>query len=702
MTPLKATAVFVVVAGLATFPSCRRTPPAQQETGEAAPAPAAANSAARDVDLEGMDRGVPPGNDFFKFANGTWLKKTEIPPDRSSYGVWSVLIEQAQQRTRDLLMAAAAGKSAAGSDERKIGDYYGTYLDEAAVESRGTAPLTEPLQKIAAIADRRALATWLGQGIRADVDPLNYTNFYTDHVFGLWVSQDLDDPAHYAPYLLQGGLGMPDRDYYIDPAPRMEKTRAAYRDHIATMLTLAGIAEPQAKADRILALEKRIAAAHTTRTVSADVLKGNNHWKRGEFDRRAPGMDWAAFFAGARLQDAPQFIVWQPGAVTGIAALVGSQPLDVWRDYLAFHAIDHHASVLPRAFAEERFAFYGKTLSGTPQMQDRWKRAVNATNDALPEAVGKAYVQRHFPADAKKEIQVMVSNLVAAFDRRIDHLGWMTPKTKAAAKAKLASLQVGIGFPDRWQDYAKLEVVRGDAYGNAWRAELFEYERRIARIGQPMDRSEWSIAPQTVNALNLPAQNALNFPAAILEPPFFDPSAGLAHNYGSLGAIIGHEISHSFDDTGSQFDASGRVVNWWTPEDLAHFKAASAKLVSQYEAYRPFADLHVNGQLTLGENIADVAGLSAAYDAYKMAAGTGTAPLVQGFTGDQQFFLSFAQSWRSKAREELARQLVVTDGHAPDEYRADTVRNLDAWYPAFDVRAGQRLFLAPDDRVRVW
>ena len=447
MRPLKATAVFVVAAGLATLPSCSKTPSSSQETGSATSQPAAENRAAGDVDLEGMDRAILPGDDFFHFANGAWLKKTEIPPDRSSYGVWSVLIEQAQQRTRDLLMAAADGKSAAGSDDRKVGDYYAAYMDEAAVESRGTAPLKEPLEKIAAIADRRALAAWLGQGIRADVDPLNYTNFYTDHIFGLWVSQDLNDPAHYAAYLLQGGLGMPDRDYYTDAAPRMEQMRTAYRAHIATMLKLAGIAEPDRKADRIVALEKRIAAAHATRTESSDVLKGNNPWKREEFDRRAPGMDWAAFFTAARLQNTPQFIVWQPRAVTGIAALVGSEPLDTWRDYLAFHAIDHHAGVLPRAFADERFAFYGKTLSGREKQRERWERGVDLVNRGLGEAIGQVYVKRHFPPESKAKIDALVANLIAAYKANIETLAWMVPATRAKALVKMSTLRPKIGYP---------------------------------------------------------------------------------------------------------------------------------------------------------------------------------------------------------------------------------------------------------------
>ena len=614
-------------------------------------------------------------------------------------GTWSTLFDLAQERTHALLEAAATGTAAAGSDERKIGDYYASYMDEKAIEAKGITPLRDQLAAIAAIGDTRALAAHIGGGLRADVDPLNNTNFQTDRLFGIWISQDLNDPAHNVPYMLQGGLGMPDRDYYIEPGQRMESNRSAYRAHVATMLKLAGIADPDAKATRIFDLERRIAGVHATRTESADMAKGNNPWMREDFGRRAPGIDWTSLFHGARLDRAPTIIVWHPTAIAGIAQLVRDVPLETWRDYLAFHAIDRHAGVLPKAFVDERFAFYGTVLSGTPQQQDRWKRAVNSTNAALGEAVGKAYVQKFFPPAAKAQLQQMVANIVAAFDTRIDALTWMAPKTKASAKAKLAAITVGIGYPDRWRDYSKLEIVRGDALGNAERAESFDYEYALARLARPPDRSEWWLSPQTVNALNLPVQNALNFPAAILEPPFYDPAASAAVRYGAIGAIIGHEISHSFDDQGSQFDASGRFANWWTPEDLAHFKAASATLVAQYNAYMPFPDLHVNGQLTLSENIADVAGLSAAYDAYRAARGAQTDAQAGD---DRSFFISYGQTWRSKYREALSRQIVLSDGHALDQYRADTVRNLDAWYGAFDVKPGQHLYLAPPDRVRVW
>ena len=633
-----------------------------------------------------------PGDDFFHYANGSWLKKTEIPPDRSSYGVWSVLFDRAQQRTRELLEKASAGNAPPGSDEQKIGDYFASYMDEQAIERKGLAPLRQSLASIDAIADKRALASWIGQHLRADVDPLNMTNFHTDRLFGVWIAQNLNDPSQNIPYLLQGGLGLPDRDYYVQAGARMEDIRNTYRAHIANVLKLASIDKPETRASAIFDLERRIANTHATRTESVDVGKANNPWTPEEFGRRAAGIDWNALLAGARLSAAPVVIVWHPAAFRGIAALVQSVPLDVWRDYLKFHELDRYSRILPKAFADESFAFYGKTLSGTPQQQERWKRAVNATNGALGELVGKIYVTRYFPTAAKTQLQQMVSSIVAAFDQRLDALTWMSPKTKVSAKAKLASLKVGIGYPDAWRDFSRLQVVRGDAIGNAERAELFDYEYRLEQLRRAPDRGQWWLDPQTVNAVNLPIQNALNFPAAILEPPFYDPQASAAARYGAIGAVIGHEISHSFDDQGSQFDAAGRLSNWWTPEDLAHFKAASKKLVEQYNAYMPFPDLHENGQLTLSENIADVAGLSAAYDAYHATGGT----------DDRTFFISFGQSWQSKEREQVARQQVLTDGHALDEYRADTVRNLDAWYPAFDVKPGQRLYLAPADRVRVW
>jgi putative endopeptidase len=684
------TRITFALFALLSFAGCQAN---SAETSKPAASTGATTDATHDFDRASMDSSVSPGDDFYHYANGAWLKNTEIPADLASWGIFDILGEQSQQRTKALL--EDAGKAAAGSDDRKAGDYYASYLDEATIEMRGVAPLEPVLENIAAIADRKALSRWIGQSLRADVDPLNATNFYTDRVFGFWFAQDLNDTAHQVPYLLQGGLGLPDRDYYIEADKEMDRVRSAYRTHLTNVLTLAKMPDSAAMATRIYDFERKIAAAHWTRTQSADVAKANNHWSRADFDKKAPGVDWAALFDGAGLSSAQTFIVWQPDAIVGIAKLVASQPLPTWREYLSYHAVDHNLGVLPKAFADEGFAFYGKALSGTTKQRDRWKRAVDATNGAMGQAVGKTYVAKYFPAESKARLKAIIASISAAFEHRIDALTWMSPKTKESAKAKVASLVVGIGYPDTWRDYSNLQIVRGEAFENAQRASLADYEYQRAKLGRPPDRNEWWMDPQTVNAVNLPVQNALNFPAAILVPPYYDPAASPASNYGAVGAIIGHEISHSFDDTGSQFDATGRFVNWWTPEDLAHFKAAADKLIAQYDAYMPFPDLHVNGKLTIGENIADVAGLSAAYDAYK----------AQGNTtveSDRAFFISYAQAWKAKRREALARQLVVVDGHAPDEYRADTVRNLDAWYPAFDVKKGQRLYLDPADRVRVW
>ena len=511
----------------------------------------------------------------------------------------------------------------------------------------------------------------------------------------------LHEPARNRPYLLQGGLGMPDRAYFLDASERMAGLRTQYQKHIAAMLKLAGYSKTQgdaeARAAKVFALEVDIASGHATRADSADVLKADNTWTLKDFNANAPGLDWNAFFKAAQLGDQDKFIVWHPSAMKGTAALVDKIDLATWKDYLAFHRINQMAGVLPKAFVDQRFDFYGKALSGTPQQALRWKRALGATNEAMEEAVGKLYVAKYFPAENKARLQQMVANIVDAFGKRVDKLDWMAPATRAQAKEKLKTLYVGVGYPDKWKSYAGLKVVPGDAFGNALRADEFHTAQEIAKLHGKPDRTEWSMPPQLVNAVNLPLQNALNFPAAILQPPLFDPKAPDATNYGAIGAIIGHEISHSFDDQGAQFDAQGRLRDWWTKEDLAHFKAASGKLVAQYNNYKPFADLNVNGQLTLSENLADLAGLSAAYDAYRAAGGS-----AANEAGDRQFFTGYAHSWRDKSREATARRRILTDGHALPEYRTYTVRNLDAWYKAFDVQPGQTLYLAPEERVRVW
>ena len=653
------------------------------------------------LDAAGIDRSIAPGDDFFGFANGAWIKSTAIPADRSVWGTSGELTELTDKRTAELIQSAAAS-GAPGTEARKIGDYYKAFMDEDGIERKGLSPLAAALKSLDAIHDRAGLAQALGKTLRADVDVLNSTNVYTENIFGLWVAQDLDDPAHYSPFLLQGGLGMPDRDYYVDPSQKMADIRTKYQAHIAAVLELAHLPDAAASAARIFALEHKIAAVHSTRAETVDVLKGDNHWTRADFAAHAPGLDWEAYFAGAGLGAQQRFVVWQPGAVTGIAALAGKEPLDTWKEYLRFHLIERNCAYLPKAFVEEQFAFHSRVLSGTPQMRPRWKRAVSATNDALGEAVGKLYVARYFPPAEKARAEQMVHNLIEVFATRIDRLTWMAPATRTKAKAKLAALKVGVGYPDKWRDYSALKVLADDAFGNAERAELFDYQRNLAKLKQPVDRGEWVMNPQLVNAVNLPAMNALNFPAAILQPPYFDPQRDPVMDYAATGAVIGHEISHSFDDQGALFDADGRLKNWWTKEDFAHFQAAGQRLVEQYDRYRPFPDIHVNGKLTLSENIADVAGLSVAYDAWRLTLGGKPGPTQAGFNADQLFFLAFAQSWREKFREAELRRRIVIDSHAPPEYRADTVRNLDPWYGAFQVRPGQKLYLAPADRVRVW
>jgi putative endopeptidase len=656
--------------------------------------PAAAEALPPGIDLAGMDKSVAPGDDFNAYANGGWIKATPIPADKPSYGAAAILVDRTRQQTVEIIQDPVNAGPNATADARKVGDFYASFMDEAAIESKGTSPLKPELDAIGAIGDKVALARVIGGTLRADVDPLNATNFQTEHLFGLFFAQGLTDPDHNTAYLLQGGLGLPDRDYYVSNDPKMAALRAGYKRHVAAVLSLAGFTGAEGRAARIVDLETQMARVHATRVQSANVSLAQV-WPKDTLAAKAPGLDWPTLLEAAGLKKAQSFVVWHPSAVTGLSALVTRVPLDVWKDWLAFHTVNEVAGFLPKAFVDERFAFYGKTLNGTPEQRPRWQRGVDTTSAALGEVVGKLYVARHFPPEAKEKVRAMVEELSRAFDKRIDALDWMTPATKAKAKEKLKTLYVGVGYPDKWIDYSPLQIDRGDAVGNVKRAELFEYRRQLAKLRQPVDRNEWWMTPQTVNAVNLPLQNALNFPAAILQAPYFDPGRDAAANFGAMGATIGHEISHSFDDQGSQFDAQGRLANWWTPQDLEHFKAAGEALAAQYDAYRPFPDLAINGHQVLSENIADLAGLAAAYDAYHLS-------LKGKPADDQTFFIGFAQSWRNKSREELIRLQIATDGHAPDEYRVATVRNLDPWYAAFSVTPAQKMFLPPDKRVRVW
>jgi putative endopeptidase len=651
-------------------------------------------------DAAGMDRSVAAGDDFYAFANGGWMKATEIPDDRASYGAFTVVQIQAEKDARAIVEAAAAD-GAATADRKKIGDAYAAFMDEAGIEARGLASLQSDLDAIAAISDGKALSHALGASVRADVDLLNATDTYTDRLFGLWFSPHLRNPGEVVPYLVQGGLGMPDREFYLADG-RMAELRKAYLAHVEKVLSLAGIGDAAAKAGRIVALETAIARVHAAQVETSDVERGNNEWQAADFPRKAPGLDWQAFLDAAQLGSQARFIVWQPRAVTGISRLVGSQPLGTWKEYLTFHALDRSSTFLPKAFVDERFAFYNATLNGTPRQRDRWKRGLTAVNTILGEAVGKLYVEQHFSPATKARADEMVRNLVHAFGRRIDALEWMSPETKAHARTKLQGIAVGMGYPAKWRDYSALEIRRDDPLGNAQRSSLFEYNRNLAKLGKPTDRDEWFLLPHEVNALNVPLENRLIFPAAILQAPFFDGAADDAVNYGAIGSVIGHEISHSFDNMGALFDETGRLQNWWTAEDQRRFQESGKMLIAQYDAYRPFPDLALNGALVLGENIADVAGLATAHDAY-LASQEGKPPQVLGgLTPDQRFFLGFAQAHRGKDREQALRNQVLSDGHSPDEFRSLTVRNLDAWYAAFDVQSGQKLYLAPEKRVKVW
>lgn len=673
------------------------TPEATAPAAQTAPAAPVSG-----VDLVGIDKSVKPGDDFDEYANGAWKKATEIPADRASMSTGYYVFEKAEKRNAELIQGLDKSNPAAGSNERKIADYYAAFMDDAGIEARGLAPLQPKLDGVNAIADAAGLSRWFGAALRADTDPLNATNFYTENLFGLFVAQGLEDPSKNVGYLMQGGLGMPDREYYLAGDKDMAANRAAYQKYIAAILTLAGDADADKKAKGIFDLEMKIAKAHASVVDSQDIHKANNPWPMADYAKNAPGIDWAAFFDAAKLSGQPTVFAWQPDAIKKLSALVAGEPLQIWKDYLRFHAINHSAALLPKAYADLRFGFYGTQLNGTTQQRDRWKRAIGATNGALGDAIGQLYVKQYFPATSKAKVEDMVKNILATFREGVDKLEWMTADTKKAAKAKAETMLIGVGYPDSWRDYSSLDVKRDDPLGNALRAEEAEYRHQTAKLGKAPDKKEWWMTPQTVNAVQLPLQNAMNFPAAILEAPFFDPNADAAANYGAIGAVIGHEVSHGFDNLGSEFDAEGRLRNWWTKEDAAHFKAATDKLVAQYDAYEALPGLHLNGKQTLGENIADVAGLQAAYIAYHKSLGGKEAPTIDGLTGDQRFFLAFAQAWRAKQRDAALRAQVIGDGHAPARYRALTVRNIDVWYDTFKVQDGEKLYLKPEARVKIW
>jgi predicted metalloendopeptidase len=629
------------------------------------------------------------------------MKSTEIPADRSRVGAFWIASEKTDRQLATLIDEIRNSNPDEGSDKARIRNFYNAYLNTQAIDAAGMKPVQADLARFEAIADKKQLSSVLGSQVRADVDPLNATDFQTENLFGVFVTQALKG-GEVVPYILQGGIGMPEREYYLSSDPKMAELRTAYRRYIEDLLTAAGIADAKAKAQEVYDLEMKIARAHQPREDSEDWTKASGLWKQADFAKRAPGIDWPAFFQAAQLSGAQTFDAYHPEAIARLSALVASEPLDSWKAWLVFHQINSNASVLPSKLDNLHFAFYGTRLSGTEQQRPREKRALSAVNAYLGDALGKLYTDKYFPASDKARIQQMVANIKAAFVRRIDALDWMAASTRAEAKKKVESMEVGVGYPDTWKDYSSLRVDPNNAYANVQAAALLNYRQQLAKIGKPMDRHEWWMNAQLVNAVNLPVQNALNFPAAILQPPFYDPTADDAFNYGAIGSVIGHEISHSFDNNGAEFDSTGAMRNWWTDADKKKFEAAGAALAAQFSEYEPFPGLHVNGKLTLGENIADVAGLAAAYEAYHASLNGKEAPTIEGFTGDQRFYIAFAQAWATKTREAALRQQIATDGHAPGQYRALTVRNQDPWYKAFDVQPGQKLYLAPDKRVKVW
>ena len=672
---------------LAVVAHAQTSTPTRPVTTATRPTPARANGpqiGAWGFDTAGMDRTVAPGDDFFSFAGGTWVKNTPVPADKGSYGAFDTLADLSRERTRGILESEQAKGS-------KIGRAYATYLDTASIESKGLAPAKPWLNKIKGLTSKAGYPALLAEADRNGVGI----------PFGGGVGQDAKQPEVYIVGLRQAGLGLPDRDYYLSADPKLVEARTAYQAHIAKMLTLAGEPNADARAKAIVDFETEIAKVSWTRVDSRNADKTYNKVAVADLARTAPGFDFAAYL---RANNTPvdTVIVAQPSAVAGIARLIAAAPIDVLKDQLILRSLDSYADVLPAAFDREQFAFYGTQLRGVPEQEERWKRAVSWTSGALSDDVSQLYVAQYFPPATKAAADELVRNVLSAMGARIDRLTWMTPETKVKARAKLAAFTPKIGYPSRWRDYSALTITPGDAFGNETRAAQWRHDWNIQHLGKPLQRWEWGMTPMTVNAYANFGMVEIVFPAAILQPPFFDPKADPAVNYGGIGAVIGHEISHHFDDQGAKFDAKGQLAQWWTDADVANFTALEQKLVQQYDQYEPLPGLHVKGALTLGENSADLAGLSVAYDAYRKSLGGRPAPVIGGVTGDQRFYLGWSQVWRRNYREAQLRQQLLTDPHSPGQQRADIVRNMDPWYAAFQPKPGQKLYLAPAERIRIW
>jgi putative endopeptidase len=636
-------------------------------------------------DTAGMDKSVVPGNDFFDYANGTWLKNTPIPADKARYGMFNTLDDLSKTRTRGIIEEQTKNPNS------KIGNAYLSFMDEAAVDAKGLKPFEPWLGRVRAVKTKAQLAK-----LYADADRLSIPI-----PFRMFVGQDRKASDRYALNVIQGGIGMPDRDYYLSSDPKQVDTKAKYLHHMTNMLTLAGEPNAAARAKAILDFETRVAQVQWTRAESRDANKTYNKMTIAQVRKFAPGFDFPLLLKDAGT-NVGYVVVAQPSAFKGISSLIASTPLSVLRDQMLVRSLDSYASFLPKKFDEENFSFYGTVLSGTPQQEPRWRRAVDFTVDTMGDDVSRLYVAKYFPPETKAAADKLVHNLIAAMDRRIDTLDWMSAATKAKAHAKLAAFTPQIGYPTKWRDMSGLTIDRGDLLGNAMRSARFEYAYQVGKLGGPIRRWEWGMRPMTINAYSSPTMVEIVFPAAILQPPFFDPNADPAVNYGGIGAVIGHEMSHQFDDQGAKYDLHGNLVDWWTPADAKNFQSRLDQYDRQISSYEPLPGMHVNGKLTMGENVADLAGLTVAHDAYLASLNGAPPPVIGGMTADQRFYLGWAQVWRCKDREPALRQQLLTDPHSPCPVRTDVVRNMDPWYAAFGVKPGQTLYLAPADRVRIW
>ena len=643
--------------------------------------------------LKNMDTTVVAGNDFTRYVNGSWMKNTKIPDDKSNYGVGAMVNDKAQEDVKALIENAAKGDPKPDSEEQKIGDFYESYLNTKVRDSMGLAPLNEEFKKIDALANLKDLAKYFGYaGKLGFMAP-----------FGVGVLEDFKDPKKYMLYSWQGGLGLPDREYYLLKDPKSVEIRAKYLEHVEHMLTIAGISDAKSKAGRIVALETLLASKHMKKEETRNMAGLYNKYAVKQLNTLLPDFDWAALLTEAGVAKEDSLVVCQVAYTKDLSAILKNTPVDTWKTYLKWSVIHGSATSLTSALDKENFDFYAKTLNGVKEQRPQWRRAVDVVNGALGEMVGKLYVEKHFPPAAKERMLKLVENLLKAYETSIKALDWMSPETKKEALVKISKFTPKIGYPDKWRDYSALKIAKHDLYGNNKRATEFEYNRTISKLGKPVDRSEWGMTPQTVNAYYNPTMNEIVFPAAILQPPFFDMKAEDAVNYGGIGAVIGHEIGHGFDDQGSTFDGDGVMRNWWTAKDQSEFKKRTSALISQYSGFKVFPDLNVNGEFTLGENIGDLGGLSIALKAYKASLNGKPAPVMDGFTGEQRVFIGWAQVWLGKSRDEALRSQVSTDPHSPARFRVNgVVRNIPEFYTAFKVKQTDSLYLAPEKRVKIW